>query len=162
MIHRNIKTKIDLKLSLSSLHNFKKVLEQKRDSIPQVAANIANRLAEEIQKKSYDGTYIESATPTSNGVVAKVRNDNSDYTYKEFGTGIVGSSNSHPIAQNNNWIYDVNEHGEKGWVYMSKDGTFRWTKGVQAEKKFYNAIRSAKRKLRSIAIEEFRKIGGNI
>ena len=81
-------------------------------------------------------------------------------TYKEFGTGIVGSRNPHvsEILAQIGWKYDVNEHGEKGWVYPKGDGTYGWTKGISAQKKFYNAMKNMEDSFKTIAIEEFRRI----
>lgn len=37
--------------------------------------------------------------------------------YAEFGAGMV--SREHPLAQQNNWQYDVKKHGDKGWRYIT-------------------------------------------
>ena len=57
----------------------------------------------------------------------------SDYAiFVEYGTGIVGAQNPHPQPAPG-WSYDVNEHGEKGWVYFDrKQNRKRWTKGEVA------------------------------
>lgn len=60
----------------------------------------------------------------------------------EYGTGIRGASSPHPKSIVEGWIYDVNQHGEKGWwypttesdpnpyKYVDKQGVLRaWTKG---------------------------------
>lgn len=36
--------------------------------------------------------------------------------YFEYGTGIVGSQNPHPKTAG--WIYDINDHGDSGWIYV--------------------------------------------
>lgn len=75
-----------------------------------------------------------------------------DYAmYVEFGTGIVGSRGKpHPKLSEQGWKYDVNQHGEAGWVYPSserdpnrnkwqdKNGNwFAWTKGQEARPFMY-------------------------
>lgn len=56
-----------------------------------------------------------------------------------IGTGITGSKNQHPRASEIGWIYDTNEHGDKGWVYQAKDGKIYRTKGQIAHKFMLNA-----------------------
>ena len=61
--------------------------------------------------------------------------------YVEYGTGIVGASEPHPEAAEQ-WAYDVNGHGIKGWVYKSdKDGKFHWTMGYISRPFMYNTLR---------------------
>ena len=70
--------------------------------------------------------------------IAYARSTDQIDTYREFGTGIVGSKNAHidKVLEDAHWKYDVNGHGEKGWKYPKKDGTFGWTRGQPAQKKF--------------------------
>lgn len=59
---------------------------------------------------------------------------NAEYAlFVEYGTGIEGASNPHPEPLDG-WEYDVNEHGEAGWVYR-KNGKYFWTAG-QVGKRF--------------------------
>jgi hypothetical protein len=44
------------------------------------------------------------------------RTSNDHETFVEYGTGVVGASNSHP---DNPWPYDIHNHGDKGWVYFN-------------------------------------------
>ena len=47
----------------------------------------------------------------------------------------------------------------KKFVEKTKeDGTYGWTKGISAQKKFYNAMKNMEDNFKTIAIEEFRKI----
>ena len=69
--------------------------------------------------------------------------------YVEFGTGIVGRDNSHPVADEAGWTYDVNGHDLEGWVYRKGSGLFTepgkgqyyWTKGYVARPFMYNTLR---------------------
>lgn len=83
-------------------------------------------------------------------------------TYIEFGTGIVGKGNPHELADENDYQYDVNAHGETGWTFTYytdnkldvKDSNIisrskgnhagMWekihTKGVEAERFMFNAF----------------------
>lgn len=62
---------------------------------------------------------------------------NAEYgMFVEFGTGIVGENSEHHPAQSAfGWEYDVNQHGEVGWLFPADDGTFRRTRG-QASRPF--------------------------
>lgn len=53
----------------------------------------------------------------------------------EYGTGIVGRD-SQGADQAENWAYDVNNHGEKGWFY-EKNGKIYWTKGMEGKLIYY-------------------------
>lgn len=54
----------------------------------------------------------------------------------EFGTGIVGA-NSQGAKYAENWEYDVNNHGYKGWVYVDENGQPRFTRGMEGKLIFY-------------------------
>lgn len=66
------------------------------------------------------------------------------------------------ILEKIGWKYDVNEHGEKGWVYLKEDGTFGWTKGIPAQKKFYQACKRVEQNFSNIVMEEMSKVIGGL
>ena len=75
--------------------------------------------------------------------------------YVEFGTGVVGKSSSHPNPQG--WQYDVNNHGDDGWVYYDDySGKFRWTKGFKSRPFMYNTARELEKECARIAKEVFK------
>lgn len=115
-----------------------------------------------MMKDVYPDTEKISAKLEGNIAVAGIRNKEQKWTYKEYGTGIVGSQNPH-VAEalaSIGWKYDVNEHGEKGWVYPKGDGTFGWTKGQPASKKFWQALQKAEEIFPEIGREELlREVG---
>lgn len=45
----------------------------------------------------------------------------------EYGVGIVGESTNNSKA----WAYDVNNHGNAGWVFVKDDGNWERTSGYQ-------------------------------
>lgn len=51
--------------------------------------------------------------------------------YVEFGTGVIGENSPHPDTSIAGWKYDINDHGEAGWIYF-KDGKRHWTNGMPA------------------------------
>lgn len=78
--------------------------------------------------------------------------------YVEFGTGVVGAGASHPNAGAHGWVYDMNHHGDKGWVYFSeRDGMFHWTQGQPSSPFMYNTFRELQRKARDIAGQVFNR-----
>lgn len=75
--------------------------------------------------------------------------------YVEFGTGIVGAEYSHPNAGRRNWQYDVNGHGDAGWVYKDDAGDFYWTKGQPAKPIMWETVQQLKEEFPSIVREVF-------
>lgn len=76
--------------------------------------------------------------------------------YVEFGTGVVGKGSPHPNPEG--WQYDVNEHGDSGWVYYDDDsGQFRWTRGFKSRPFMYNTARELERECEKISREVFGK-----
>lgn len=76
--------------------------------------------------------------------------------YVEFGTGVVGKGSPHPNPQG--WQYDVNDHGDSGWVYYDDDsGQFRWTKGFKSRPFMYNTARQLEKECKKIAEGVFGK-----
>ena len=76
--------------------------------------------------------------------------------YVEFGTGVVGKSASHPNPQG--WQYDVNNHGDSGWVYYDDDsGEYRWTKGYKSRPFMYNTARQLEKECKRISEGVFGK-----
>ena len=74
--------------------------------------------------------------------------------YVEFGTGVVGSQSPHPNPDG--WVYDVNNHGDKGWVYYNDYvGGFRWTKGFKSRPFMYQTARELEKICAKIAKEVF-------
>lgn len=155
------------RLSLASLNEWAKDLEIRKKQYPKIALRIADRLANEMLKevsteKGYRETYKISAKLEGNVATAGIKNDELKAMFREYGTGIVGSQNPHvaEALQKAGWKYDVNQHGEKGWYYPKGDGTFGWTKGQPANKKFYEALQKAEQLFPEIGREELlREVG---
>lgn len=72
--------------------------------------------------------------------------------YVEFGTGIVGASNPHPLG----FAYDINNHGEKGWRYYNSDrGYGGWSKGYPARPFMYHTFLELEQKAHEVAANIF-------
>lgn len=61
----------------------------------------------------------------------------------EYGVGIVGSFTPHQEVVEN-WGYDLNGHGDKGWYYKDANGKARWTKGYEGRLVFYSLVQYIK------------------
>ena len=75
--------------------------------------------------------------------------------FVEFGTGYWGNMQSHPLANEKGWKYDVNDHGEKGWFYY-KDGGWHWTNGMPARPFMLETAWDLAERVQEIAKEVFR------
>lgn len=92
--------------------------------------------------------FYDSATQ-----VGIIRTDVYYAVFVEYGTGVVGERNAHPYPVG--WEYDVNGHGDNGWVYHSdRDNKFHWTKGQPASPFMYNTFRQLQR----LAIEKWKQL----
>lgn len=64
------------------------------------------------------GVYIDKNTDEYKLVVDSTSNIT---PFIEYGVGIVGSRNPHPKASEFGWEYDINNHGEAGWLFPITD-----------------------------------------
>lgn len=58
----------------------------------------------------------------------------------EFGFGIVGKNNPMQGNEENDWEYDINGHGEKGWFFYDNYGQLVHTQGREGINFMYNTI----------------------
>ncbi len=94
---------------------------------------------------------------------------NAEYgMFVEFGTGIVGSKDSHPASDAFGWEYDINDHGENGWFYPYNNnrhhkfrfnpetGKFQpWTDGMKARPFMYETALQLRDEFPKIVAEVF-------
>lgn len=80
-----------------------------------------------------DSSFVGDIKITDNKYGILMEIDSEYALYVEYGTGIVGSESPHPNPIS---AYDINNHGEKGWIYP-KNGGFYWTKGQPAKPFMY-------------------------
>jgi hypothetical protein len=108
-----------------------------------------------------NNVYMEYDYETN---IGKVWTDDEVLIFNEMGTGITGSNSPHPSGNEmfKSWRYDVNEHGEKGWIYPIGDGTFGWTKGLPSRHMFYDAFEDIKDAIGNIVEIELQKTVGDL
>lgn len=155
----DLNTKNTIRLSLSDIEEYRNLLNEKKENLSKIGVNIVTRASEVGLENNYSSTELIPVVVKGTKITGGIRTTDPKDTYREFGTGIVGSNNPHvsEYLAKVGWKYDVNQHGEKGWVYPKGDGTFGWTKGLPAEKKFYEAMLRMEESLSQIAIDEIRK-----
>ena len=86
--------------------------------------------------------------------VGIIRADTRYAIYVEFGTGVVGRQSPHPNPQG--YQYDINNHGDEGWVYYDDTAQkWRWTKGFKSRPFMYNTARELEKECVRIAEEVF-------
>ena len=54
----------------------------------------------------------------------------------EYDIGYVGKQTPN-VMELENWEYDIEGHGTKGWYYRDDNGGYHWTKGFQGRLIFY-------------------------
>jgi len=161
----NMEIEVDLanqasmdKLS-KKLHDFPNRIERARvAAIAELETRIVDRLIKELTLLGLGGSNLASSIEIVRVRDGIIINMGAEYAmYVEFGTGLVGANNPHPNPSFNgeDWEYDVNEHGEKGWWYpttaddpnptkkysASEDMWFAKTKGMPARPFMYNTWR---------------------
>lgn len=78
--------------------------------------------------------------------------------FVEFGTGLRGSQNPHPTPPQG-WAYDVNEHGEQGWVYYdSYRGKFFVTRGAPSAPFMYLTAKQLKSETASLVKDAIKEV----
>ena len=55
----------------------------------------------------------------------------------EYGIGYTGQLRTPNVIELEDWEYDVNNHGYKGWYYKDSNGNKCWTNGFQGRLIFY-------------------------
>ena len=151
----------DIDRAIQEVELFKKDFIKKCDQLVEALTDYGVNVAK-IQVSQLDAVYtgelmnsIEGYySPSTNVGIIKA---GAYYAaYVEFGTGVVGSNSPHPNPQG--WQYDINAHGDEGWVYYDDDsGEFRWTKGFKSRPFMYNTARQLEKDCKKIAKEVFSK-----
>lgn len=159
MSNISLNTKFTMRLSLESISEFEELLRKNKEQLPIKAENIVRQVSEIGLQDNYNSAELLPITNDGNIVKGGIQTTDEKDTYTEFGTGVVGSENPHvaEFLAKVGWVYDVNGHGEKGWIYPKPDGTYGWTKGIPSEKKFYEAMLRMEESLPDIAKAEFSK-----
>lgn len=114
----------------------------KEEFIRQSVDYLYNRAAGYISESTGNGGYVPTgellAGLKKDYELGRVFNDCAHAAYVEYGVGKVGiGTHENPPT---NYQYDVNNHGDAGWVYPSDNGNFYHTDGMVAHRFMYKAI----------------------
>ena len=137
------------------IRDFERAFEKGiKNGYKELSDRMIDKLIENITKYGLEsGDIINSLDIkiTDKGVSLIIRDGRDGYAmYVEYGTGVVGKGESHPKFTEQGWIYDKNEHGEKGWWYPStaddpnptkyrgEFGWWAWTKGQRSRPFMYD------------------------
>lgn len=158
-------------LSISSIRNLQKQLQDYQKDLTKKCEEFVRRLAEkgvEIAKMKiadYDAIYTgellasinsEQGAVIQNGATWIVYTNCPWAKFVEFGTGIVGEHSPHPNTSIVGWKYDANEHGEKGWFYF-RDGEWHWTKGMPSRPFMHETAMDLRKEIVKTAKDVFGK-----
>lgn len=110
-----------------------------RKSIDYLEQRAKHHLGESIGHSWYtpSGALMNSFQKVYGAEFGRLFNDYFTASLVEYGTGIVGKG-THPTPKGHQ--YDVNNHGDDGWVYLGKDGEYHFTRGMEAHRYMYNAL----------------------
>lgn len=162
-----------MELSKKSLEEAKKFLNKYKEAYSKGIDNAVKYATEMMYNKVLEYCYANGISNhisqikweyDDNTKTGRVWTNDMVIIFNEMGTGIVGSNNPHPNPDGSfkSWKYDVNEHGEKGWVYPKEDGTYGWTKGLPSRHMFYSAFQDIKDEIGNIVDIEIRKTVGDL
>ena len=153
--------KDDVARAAKELKLFKKIFLEKCNRLIQALTDDGAEIAK-IQVSQLDAVYTGELMNSIEGYYSAKTNvgiikAGAYYAaYVEFGTGVVGSQSPHPNPDG--WQYDINGHGDEGWVYYDdKSGEFRWTKGFKSRPFMYNTARELEKVCLKISQEVFGK-----
>lgn len=181
---------ITFSLDPGSIERAAREVEKFAEQLREIIAELVQRLTEEGKSiasvkviemgaidssdllNSIDGYYSED---TRTGIIC-ARSYHAFFV--EYGTGIIGASNSHP-EMSGEWAppvitygehsysgYDTYEHGSRGWWYPSEKGWYipkrgdgsvslAWTKGMRARPFMYQTFKELERMSADIYNELF-------
>ena len=168
-----MKTLLTMELSKKSLEEAQKFLNKYQEAYSKGIDNAVKYATEMMYNKVLEYCYANGISNHTSQIqwqyddntkTGRVWTNDMVIIFNEMGTGIVGSNNPHPNPDGpfKSWKYDVNEHGEKGWRYPKKDGTYGWTKGLPSRHMFYSAFQDIKDEIGNIVDIEIRKTVGDL
>lgn len=149
----------DIDRAIKELKQFKKDFLEKCDKLIEVLTDEGAEIAR-LQVKQLDAVFTGELLNSIEGYYSPslqtgfIKAGAFYAIYVEFGTGVVGSQSPHPNPDG--WQYDVNGHGDSGWVYYDDySGQFKWTRGFKSRPFMYNTARQLEKECLKISKEVF-------
>lgn len=160
--------KIKVSLNSASIDDAIKQLEAYQQKVDKLGDRIVHRLTESGSEQAKEMAMYMNAYDSGelvNGIIPEYRDKNGyivstapHSAFVEMGTGVVGAQNPNPNNSVPGWVYDVNGHGEAGWVYFKeKDGKYHWTKGIPSRPYMYDTAQILRDSIPDVAKEELEK-----
>ena len=142
-------------------------VEDYQKKVDSLGENVTKRLTEDGVSQAKEMAMYMNAYDSGElvgGIVAEYR-DKKGYIHStaphsafvEMGTGVVGAGSPNPNGTVPGWVYDVNEHGEKGWFYIGRDGKRHWTKGMPSRPYMYDTAQILKQSVQYVVEDELKK-----
>lgn len=146
-------TEAGIDSAIAEIEAYKADLRKKCNQLIEALANDGKDIAKMYVTQYgavYTGDLLESITgffdeKTRTGFI---RTDCPHAIYVEYGTGVVGLRNKHPLKGAD--YYDINHHGDDGWWYMLNDG-LHWTRGMRARPFMYDTFSALSQKAQEVA-----------
>lgn len=142
-----MKVNIDL-LNLKTVDEAIKQIEAYQKRVANLIPDFLKACAEAVRDKAnsyienfgYDSETVSAIQngwqPIKKGNPVVLENAYDKAVYIEFGTGIVGSNESHEQASESGYEYDINAHGERGWSFVVSSDEM--ADGVDLPEKYYS------------------------
>lgn len=139
------------KFSVAGIAQLQKDMQTLQDKLPELQKKFIQysvefleerakaHLSESIGHSWYvpTGALMSSFQKENGAEMGRLFNNYFTALWVEYGTGIVGAG-THPNP--NGYQYDVNNHGEDGWVFKDKDGEYHFTRGMEAHRYMHSAL----------------------
>lgn len=171
---------MQIKVTVGNIGKAAKAVDEYRKTLKAKTAMFLAKLAQVgvqiASAKVYDMHAIDTGDLDSSihylvsddGKTAIIRTDCAHAVYVEFGTGVRGQDSPHPLGLPG-WIYDINEHGDRGWWYPTNssdpnpykhqgdDGSWwAWTKGMPSRPFMYETAMELRDDVENVAREVFK------
>lgn len=145
-------------------------LDEYIESLDAKTNELARRLTEMGVVKAKELVPVDTGE-AQNSIFGYIENDGKGIIvadghciFIEFGTGVVGGSNSHPSQEwlsFMRWAYGsggtifTTKDGRTGWYYPLDDGTYRFTEGMPSRPFMFETVQYLKQELNHVAKEVF-------
>lgn len=136
----------EIQLAIQEIESYKQDLNRKCQLLVQTLTEQGIEIAK-VNVRTLGAFYTGELEASINGYYSPslgtgiIYADSFYAVWAEFGSGIQGKSTQHPKASESGYVYDVNDHGQEGWVYFNtRDGKFHWTDGMPSRPFLYNTV----------------------
>lgn len=158
---------IKVTLGSASISNAIAQLEDYQRKVENLGEKVTKRLTEDGVKQAQDyamymnaydsGELVDSIVPEYRDNKGYIHSTAPHSAFVEMGTGIMGQNAPNSNNTVPGWVYDVNEHGEKGWYYIGRDGRKHWTKGMPSRPFMYDTAQTIRQSVQYVVEDELQK-----